>query len=119
MSKLKISQDKKIELLKTKIIDFDLVVPGSLRTIYSKCGRDYCACRTDKKARHGPYILWDRKVGGKLSSKMVSKEIAVQIKKWIENRNKLEKQIQEILIISQAIVSNLVEENRNLEGEKM
>ena len=119
MSKLKINQDKKIELLKTKIVDFDLIVPGSLRTIYSKCGRDYCACRTDKKARHGPYILWDRKVGGKLSSKMVSKEIAVQIKKWIENRNKLEKQIQEILIISQTIVSNLVEENRNLEGEKM
>ena len=119
MSKLKINQDKKIELLKTKIVDFDLIVPGSLRTIYSKCGRDYCACRTDKKARHGPYILWDRKVGGKLSSKMVSKEIAVQIKKWIENRNKLEKQIQEILIISQAIVSNLVEENRNFEGEKM
>ena len=116
MNKTKTNQDKKIELLKIKIIDFDLVVPGSLRTIYSKCGKDYCACRTDKKARHGPYILWDRKVDGKLSSKMVSKEMAAQIKKWIENRNELEKQVQEILIISQSIVSNLVEKNRNLEG---
>lgn len=119
MRKEKINQDKKIELLKTKIVDFDLIVPGSLRTIYSKCGRDYCACQTDKKARHGPYILWDRKVNGKLSSKMVSKEMAAQIKKWIENRNKLEKQVQEILILSQSIVSNLVEESRNLDGEKM
>lgn len=119
MSKLKINQDKKIELLKTKIADFDLAVPGTLRTIYSKCGKAYCACQTDKKARHGPYILWDRKVAGKLSSKMVSKTMAAQIKKWIENRSKLEKQIQEILIISQAIVSNLVEESRNLDGEKM
>lgn len=119
MRKEKTNQDKKIELLKTKIVDFDLVAPGSLRTIYSKCGRDYCACRTDKKARHGPYILWDRKVDGKLSSKMVSKEMAAQIKKWIENRNKLEKQVQEILTLSQSIISNLVEESRNLDGEKM
>lgn len=119
MSKLKTNQDKKIELLKTKIVDFDLIVPGSLRTIYSKCGRDYCACQTDKKARHGPYILWDRKVNGKLSSKMVSKEMAAQIKKWIENRNKLEKQVREILILSQSIVSNLVEESRIFDGEKM
>ncbi len=119
MGKLKTNQDKKIESLKIKIGDFDLAVPGTLRTIYSKCGKDYCACQTNKKARHGPYILWDRKVDGKLSSKMVSKEMAAQIKKWIENRNKLEKQVQEILILSQSIVSNLVEESRNLDGEKM
>ena len=119
MSKLKINQDKKIELLKIKIGDFDLAVPGTLRTIYSKCGKAYCACQTDKKARHGPYILWDRKVDGKLSSKMVSKTMATQITKWIENRNKLEKQVREILIISQEIVSSLVEESRNFNGEKM
>ncbi len=119
MSTSKTNQEKKIELLKTKIGDFDLAVPGTLRTIYSKCGRDYCACQTDKKARHGPYILWDRKVGGKLSSKMISKQMAEQIKKWIVNRSKLEKQVQEILILSQSIVSNLVEESRNLDGEKM
>ncbi len=119
MGTLKINQDKKIELLKTKIGDFDLAAPGTLRTIYSKCGKDYCACQTDKKARHGPYILWDRKVDGKLSSKMVSKEMAVQIKGWIENRKKLEKQIQEILILSQSIVANLVEESRKLGGDKM
>ena len=119
MSKLKTNQDKKIELLKTRIGDFDLAVPGTLRTIYSKCGKDYCACQTDKSARHGPYILWDRKVDGKLSSKMVSKAMATQIKRWIENRNKLEKQVQEILILSQSIASNLVEESRNLDGEKM
>lgn len=119
MRKEKTNQDKKIELLKTKIVDVDLVAPGALRKIYSKCGRDYCACQTDKKARHGPYILWDRKVDGKLSSKMVSKEMAIQIKRWIENRKKLEKHVQEILILSQLIVSNLVEESRNLDGEKM
>lgn len=118
MRKSKTTQDKKIELLKTKISDLDLAVPGSLRTIYSRCGRSYCACQTDKKARHGPYILWDRKVNGKLTSKMVSKKMAVQIKKWIENRNKLEDLVLEILALSQLIASDLVEQERNLESEK-
>lgn len=119
MRQLKTNQDKKIELLKTKICDFDLAVPGRLRTIYSKCGKEYCACQTDKNARHGPYILWDRKVNGKLSSKMVSKKMALQIKKWIENRNKLEKLVQEILVLSQSVASDLVEQERNSTGEKM
>ena len=47
------------------------------------------------------------------------RSLGYAIKRWIENRNKLEKQIQEILILSQSIASNLVEESRNLDGEKM
>ena len=57
MEKIKTKQQKQIEVLKNKIASFDLAVPGTLRVIYSKCGRDYCACQADKKARHGPYIL--------------------------------------------------------------
>jgi hypothetical protein len=119
MKQSKINQDKKLEILKSKICDFDLAVPGRLRTIYSKCGKDYCACQTDKKARHGPYILWDRKVNGKLSSKMVSKKMALQIKKWIANRKELEKLVQELFSFSQSIASDLVEQERNSEGKKM
>jgi len=119
MRKTKTIKDKKLEFLKLKISNLDLAVPGRLRTIYSRCGKDYCACQTSKKARHGPYILWDRKVNGKLTSKMVSREMAIQIKKWIENRNKLENLVQEILILSQSIASDLVEKSRNLKGKKM
>lgn len=119
MRNLRIKKEKNLKDVKIKLSEFDLAVPGTLRTIYSKCGKNYCACQTDKNARHGPYILWDRKVDGKLSSKMVSKEMAAKLKKWIENRNKLEKQLQKILILSQEIASVLVEKNRNLEDDKM
>lgn len=119
MQKSKASQDKKIELLKIKISELDLAVPGSLRTIHSRCGRSYCACQTDKKARHGPYVLWDRKVNGKLTSKMVSKKMAIQIRKWIENRIRLEQLVQEILTLSQLIASDLVDQERKSKGEKM
>ena len=119
MRNTKTNQDKKLELVKLKISEIDFVVPGSLRTIYSRCGRSYCACQTNKKARHGPYVLWDRKVDGKTTSKMVSKKMAVQIKKWIENRNKLEELIQDLLEISQSIASDLVEQERIVKVGKM
>lgn len=108
-----------LEFIKIKISNFDLAVPGRLREIYSKCGKEYCACRTDKNARHGPYILWDRKVNGKLTSKMVSKKMANQIKKWIENRNNLEKMVQEILNLSQSLATDLIESDKKSEGKKM
>lgn len=119
MRKQKTNQEKNLKILKTRITDFDLAVPGRLRTIFSKCGKVYCACQTDEKARHGPYILWDRKVNGKLTSKMVSKKMAIQIKKWIENRNRLEILIQEIFELSQSIASDLVDEERNSRFEKL
>ena len=119
MNKLKVQQEKKMKELKLKIVDFDLAIPGTIRTIYSKCGKKNCACQTDKKARHGPYCLWDRKVNGKLSSKMVTKKMASQIKAWIENRKMLEKSVNEILILSQALAVELIERERELAGEKM
>lgn len=107
-----------MEILKTRISDFDLAVPGRLRTIFSKCGKEYCACQTDKKARHGPYVLWDRKVNGKLTSKMVSKKMETQVRKWIENRNRLEALVQKIFELSQSIASDLVEKERNSRVKK-
>ena len=58
-------------------------------------------------------------MNGKLTSKMVSKKMAIQIKKWIENRSKLEDLVQKILALSQLIASDLVEEERNLKGENL
>ena len=111
-------QDKKLNDLKTKIVAFDLAVPGTIRTIYSKCGKQNCACQTDKRARHGPYCLWDRKVNGKLSSKMVTKKMASQIMIWIENRKMIEESVNEILKLSQALAVELVEKDRESADKK-
>lgn len=119
MNKQKLQQEKKIKDLKLKIVDFDLATPGTIRTIYTKCGKKNCACQTNEKARHGPYCLWDRKVNGKLSSKMVTKKMAAQIKTWIENRKMLEESVTEILILSQALAVEQVDRERELAGEKL
>lgn len=118
MRKQKENQEKNLEVLKKRLTDFDLALPGRLRTIFSKCGKEYCACQKNKKARHGPYVLWDRKLNGKLTSKMVPKKMVMQIKKWIENRNRLEVLLQEIFELSQSVASNLVENERNSRVDK-
>lgn len=119
MNKTKASQNLKLNTLKSKLNDFDLALPGRLRIIYSKCGKQNCACQTDESARHGPYWLWDRKVNGKLSSKMVTKAMAVQLKKWIENRKVLENILQNIYVQSEKIAADLVDKTRKSEVTKL
>ena len=119
MYKTKKHNTKDLEVMKRNLKNFDLAVPGTLRFIYTKCGKQNCACQTDEKARHGPYWLWDRKVNGKLSSKMVTKKMADKIKVWIKNRSNLENLVAEILVTSQDIAVNLVEESRKSEADKM
>ena len=50
---------------------------------------------------------------------MVSKEMALKLKKWIENRKYLEKCVQDFLIISQSIASDFVDAEKNSEGKEM
>jgi hypothetical protein len=119
MDKQKIIHEKKLQAVKMKIINLGVAIPGTIRMIYSKCGKANCACQTDKKARHGPYFLWDRKVNGKLSSKMVSREMAKKIKIWIENRKRLEFLIHEILTLGQEFAVTSVDELKKSEGENV
>lgn len=69
----------------------DLAIPGRLRTVTMKCGKDSCPCSSGKKEFfHGPYFFWDRKVNGKPSSLSLPKELVPSFQKWIDNRKKLE-----------------------------
>jgi hypothetical protein len=119
MTKTKLIQEKKLNILKEELADFDLAIPGTLRSIYSKCGKPNCICQTDQNGRHGPYWLWDRKVNGKLSSKMVTAQMVPQIKKWIENRLRMEALFAKILKLSQELAATEIEKDRESEAKKM
>lgn len=111
-TKNKNSAQSRLDEIKKLIGRFDLLVPGTLRTIYMKCGKSGCACQKDKKARHGPYHLWDRKVGAKLSSKMISKEMMTRIQEWIEQRRTVEDLLSEAIRLSQVLAVGYVEEEK-------
>jgi len=88
---------EEFEALKRKILDIGLVIPGTLRQTYHRCGKEYCLCMKSKEHRHGPYYLWDRRVGGKLSAKSIPKEDVALYKEWIQNRIKLNKLVQKMI----------------------
>lgn len=86
------------KLLSTSLAKIDVAIPGTLRTITMKCGKDSCPCFSgDKKFFHGPYFFWDRKVNGKPSSLSIPKELVPTFKKWIANRKKIERLFKKIL----------------------
>lgn len=110
----KSNKEIRLEKIKLELKNFDLLAPGRLRETLMKCGNKSCACHKNKNARHGPYHLWDRKVGQKLSSKMVSGLQAKQIQSWIKRRKEFEKLIDEILIISQEVILERLKSSKKL-----
>lgn len=100
----KSTKEIKLEKLKSELSQFEFLAPGRLRKTLMKCGNKTCACQKDPKDRHGPYHLWDRKVKNKLTSKMVTRQQAEEIAKWINQRKKVEKVLEEVIRLSQDLI---------------
>lgn len=83
--------------LKQSILEIGVVIPGTIRKTYLICGKKNCKCAQLERFRHGPYHLWDRRVNGKLSSKVVNLEQLHDFEQWISNRRQLEKFVEELL----------------------
>lgn len=89
-----IRKNRKYIDLQKKILHLGLVIPGTIRKVYLKCGKESCSCASDNKdERHGPYFFWDRKIDGQLSSLSISKKDLPYYKQGIANRRMLEKLI--------------------------
>ena len=48
-------QQKYRELSK-KLSKIGYICKGSVMSVYIKCGKPYCRCKTDKNTKHGPYM---------------------------------------------------------------
>lgn len=94
-------ESQKCIKLKNKIANIGMVLPGSIRTTYLSCGKPLCKCSSkNQEDKHGPYYLWDRKVCGKLSSMSLNLEQRKIVQAAIDNRKKLEKLVQQLIISS-------------------
>jgi len=76
--------------LTSKLSGIGFIWPGNIQRRYITCGKPYCACRKDPKARHGPYAYWTSKENKKTVSRLLSTEEADLLEEWIENRRKME-----------------------------
>lgn len=86
--------------LTAKLSGIGFIWPGNIQRRYITCGKPYCACRKDPKARHGPYAYWTSKEDKKTVSKLLSSEEADLLEEWIENRRKLEKIVSQMKDLS-------------------
>ncbi len=99
---------KKFRELAKQLSQIGYICKGSVMSVYVKCGKPYCRCKTDENAKHGPYAVWTRKVKGKTVTKYLSKKQANLCREYIQNSKKLESIIEEMRNLSGNI----------LEGEK-
>lgn len=98
--RLKAYMDKHRELA-ARIFEIGFIWPGNIQRRYITCGKPYCDCRKDLKARHGPYAYWTSKEDKKTVSRLLKPEEADLLEEWIENRRKLEKIVRQMKELSQ------------------
>lgn len=77
------------------------ILPGTISTAMSKCGKTKCACKNDPPKLHGPYYRWTGLIDGRQTTKTIPKEIADECEKRIENFRILQKKVK--LLMKQAL----------------
>ncbi len=65
------------------------VLPGSITSRLTRCGRPGCKCMADPSQPHGPYWLWTRKVTAKTVGRWLSAEQADDYLRWVANHRRL------------------------------
>jgi hypothetical protein len=61
------------------------ILPGSITSRRTHCGRPGCKCMADPPQPHGPYWQWTRKVAAKTITRWLSPQQATRYQAWIEN----------------------------------
>jgi hypothetical protein len=73
------------------------LLPGSVSTAASTCGKPHCACKAHPPKLHGVYYRWTGFLEGKRTTKTLSKELAAECQRRIKNYRKFLRQIEKIL----------------------
>ena len=81
-----------------KTLEFDWpILPGSVSTALSRCGKARCACKLRPPRLHGIYYRWTGLIEGKRTTKTVSKGVAQECQKRIRNYRRLQRDIEKLL----------------------
>jgi len=76
-------------------ITFDSpILPGSISTAQSTCGKPNCCCKKSSKNLHGTYYRWTGAINGRRTTKTISKELALECLKRIKRYRAMQRQLQ-------------------------
>lgn len=73
------------------------ILPGSISTAQSRCGKAHCVCKLRPPRLHGTYYRWTGIIGGKRTTKTISKEVAQECLRRIRNCRQLQRDIETLL----------------------
>ena len=92
---------RRYQAVQNKVRELGFIAPGSLIERYTVCGTPGCRCHADPPTRHGPYIQYTRKLGGKTFTRRLDAEQANHYREWIANRRALDQLTTEMDELSQ------------------
>jgi hypothetical protein len=73
------------------------LLPGSLSTARSTCGKPQCPCHDDPARLHGVYYRWTGVLQGKRTTKTLSQAEAAECRARIKNYRQLQKTVDRLL----------------------
>jgi hypothetical protein len=73
------------------------LLPGSISTARSTCGKSNCACKATRPKLHGPYYRWTGIAEGKRTTITLTKEEARECNQRIKNYRHLKNQMDKLL----------------------
>jgi len=81
-----------------KTLEFEVpILPGSISTARSRCGKVRCACKLRPPRLHGTYYRWTGFIEGRRTTKTISKEMAQECLRGIRNYRRLQAEIEKLL----------------------
>ena len=73
------------------------ILPGTVSTATSKCGKPNCKCKAKPPQLHGPYYRWTGLMDGKPTTKTISKKIALECERRIKKYRVFQEKIKALL----------------------
>ena len=73
------------------------LLPGSLSTARSTCGKPQCPCHRNPARRHGLYYRWTGIINGKRTTRTISRAQALECRVRIKNYRLLQKILAQVL----------------------
>jgi hypothetical protein len=89
-----------------RLSQLGFVLPGSIATRMTRCGKTNCRCHADPPALHGPYNSWTRKVNNKTVTRVLTAEQLPDYQPWFDNARTLKNLTAELEALSIQIIDN-------------
>jgi hypothetical protein len=94
--RLTAQQRRRQRRITTALARIDFALPGSIEIRHTRCGKPTCRCHSDPAARHGPYIVWTRKVNARTVTKVLTEDQLHAYRGWLDNARQVRELVDEL-----------------------